>query len=69
LGALESYFNRKYYYNKKQQQQLFFSIGVTENGTQKTLPLNVFLIFFKLGKVVEDYHFLLLSKPLEGENL
>jgi hypothetical protein len=29
------------------------------------LPKNVFLIFFKLGKKVEDYHLLLTSKPLE----
>jgi hypothetical protein len=37
-------------------------LGVTENGiTQK----NIFLIFLKLGKLVEDL--LLASKPLEGD--
>jgi hypothetical protein len=41
----------------------FYLLGVTENGiTQKT-----FLIFFKLGKLIEDYHLLLPSKPLEDE--
>jgi hypothetical protein len=30
-------------------------------------PKNVFLIFFKFGQLVEDYHLPLPSKPLEGE--
>jgi hypothetical protein len=63
---MERYFSRKYYKNKNQetQQQLFFSLlGVTENGiTQKPY----FYYFFKLGKLVEDYHLLLPLKTLEG---
>jgi hypothetical protein len=63
LSALERYFNRKYYKNKK-TTTTFFSLEVTENGiTQK----KVFLIFFKLGKLVDDYHLLLPSKPLEDD--
>jgi hypothetical protein len=58
LGAFGRYFNRKY----KKNKNYFFLLGVTENGiTQK----KVFLIFFKLDKLVEDYHSLLSSKPLE----
>jgi hypothetical protein len=36
----------------------------TQNGISQN---SVFLIFFKLGKLVEDYHLLLSSKPLEGD--
>jgi hypothetical protein len=28
---------------------------------------SIFLIFFKRGKLVEDYHLFLSSKPLEGD--
>jgi hypothetical protein len=57
------YFNRKYYKNKKQEKQLFFYLG----SLKMELPKSVFLIFFKLGKLVEDYQLLLPSKPLEGD--
>jgi hypothetical protein len=48
--------------NLKKQHQLF-QLGVTENGISQ----NRFLIFFKLGKLVEEYYILLPSKPLEGD--
>jgi hypothetical protein len=31
------------------------------------LPKKVFLIVFKFDQLVEDYHLLLPSKPLEGD--
>jgi hypothetical protein len=47
----------KVYKNKKQekqqQQQLFFLLGVTKNGI---IPIIIFLIFLKFGKLVLDYH-------------
>jgi hypothetical protein len=59
MGSLERYFNRKFYKNKKQQkQQKKNLLGVTENG------IIVFIIIFKFGQLVEDYHLLLRSKPL-----
>jgi hypothetical protein len=58
LGSLERYFNRDYYKNIKQ----------SDLGSLKMeLPKKVILIFFKLGKLVEDYHLLLPSKPLEDD--
>jgi hypothetical protein len=45
------------------EQQLFFYLV----GLKMELPKNQFLIFFKLNKLVEDYHLLLPSKPLEGD--
>jgi hypothetical protein len=63
---LERYFSIKYYKNKKQekqQQQLFCLLGSLKMELPKK---HIFLIFFKLGKLVEDYHLLHLSKPLEG---
>jgi hypothetical protein len=50
LGALERYFNKK----------------ILQKKTTKTLLKKIILIFVKLSKLVEDYHFLLSSKPLES---
>jgi hypothetical protein len=65
---LERYFNTQFYKNKKQekqqQQHFFVLLGVTENRITQNY---VFFIFFKFGKVVEDYHLLFPSKPLEGD--
>jgi hypothetical protein len=61
LGVLERYFNRKYY--KNNNNNFFFTWGHWKWNCPKT----VFLIFFKLYKLLEDYHLLLLSKLLEGD--
>jgi hypothetical protein len=49
---------------QKQQQELFFLFVVTENGITQKLYI---LIFFKLGKLVVDYHLLLPSKPQKSD--
>jgi hypothetical protein len=56
LRSLERYFHRQFYKNKKQekqQQQHFFCF--TWGYWKWNYPKNIFLIFFKFGKVVEDY--------------
>jgi hypothetical protein len=47
---------------KQQQYQHFFTWGHSKWNNPKI----VFSIIFKLGKLVEDYHLLLPSIPLEG---
>jgi hypothetical protein len=50
--------------NKKNNNNNFlFYLG----SLKMELPKNLFLILFKLGKLVEDYHLLLPLKPLEGD--
>jgi hypothetical protein len=64
LGALKRYFNREYNKKQEKQQQPFF---FTWGHLKWNYPINIFLIFFKLRKLVEDYYLLLPSKPLEGD--
>jgi hypothetical protein len=41
--------------------------NIYKNKKTKNCPKIIFLIFFKHDKLVENYHLLLPSKPLEGD--
>jgi hypothetical protein len=63
---VERYFSKKYFKNNKNNNNnIVFYLG----SLKMELPKKSILIVFILSKLVEDYHLLIPSKPLDGAKI